>query len=51
MDNIGIVMALTSIGFLILGLTNVVNKISVALNRQNELKEKELKAKYPDTDI
>lgn len=51
MDNIAVVISLAGIGFSILGLTQIVHKILVALNRQNELKELELKAKYPDMNI
>lgn len=51
MDNLGIVVSLSGIALTIVGLTQVVYKISVALDKQNELKEKELKAKYPDMDI
>ena len=49
--HIGANFALLGILLLLFGLVKSVAKIQASLDKQNELKEKELKAKYPDKDI
>ena len=48
---LGIVINLAVVVFAILGATSSLNRIAKGISRSNELKEKELKAKYPDMDI
>lgn len=49
--NIGQNFALLSAVVLLFILSNKLSEIKTSIDRQNELKEKELKAKYPDMDI
>lgn len=48
---LGIVICLAALLLVIVALVNATERIAKEIKRSNELKEKELKAKYPDMDM